>query len=145
MTLSQALLDVFNTNFVAYYRSHTAHINIVGRNFTSDHKLLGKVYETLQADIDTIGEFVRTVNEFVPESLEIVGDASKIAYDQDVFGPADDLLETVLTDLGTLVGLYRTLDEQATDEDQKQISNFAQDRITALDKYMWMLRSTLEE
>ena len=141
--LIKKLTEVFNTNFVAYYRTHVAHVNIVGRNFYSDHKLLQKIYEELQGDIDSIAELIRTQAEFMPESLGTVIDGSTIG-DADVFGDADELLQGVLTDLTTLIALYRELEEVAEEDDEDQISNFAQDRETVFTKFSWMLRSTLE-
>jgi DNA-binding ferritin-like protein len=48
MTTESQLQQVFANNFVAYFRTHVAHVNTQGRNFYSDHKLLGKIYEDLQ-------------------------------------------------------------------------------------------------
>ena len=141
--LIKKLTEVFNTNFVAYYKTHVAHVNIVGRNFYSDHKLLGKIYETLQADIDSIAELIRTQADFMPESLGTVIAGSKVD-DTDVYGTSDELLEGVLGDLTTLIGLYRELEAVAEEAEEDQISNFAQDRETAFTKFSWMLRSTLE-
>ena len=56
MNTLEQLIQVFNDNFTAYFRSHVAHVNIMGRNFLSDHKLLEKVYEDLQEQIDSIAE-----------------------------------------------------------------------------------------
>ena len=142
--LINKLTEVFNTNFVAYYRTHVSHVNIVGRNFYSDHKLLQKIYEELQGDIDTIAEFIRTLEAVMPESLGTVIEGSKID-DLDVFGSADELLESVLKDLTALISLYRELEEIAEEDDEDQISNFAQDRETVFTKFSWMLRATLEE
>jgi starvation-inducible DNA-binding protein len=142
--LIRKLVEVFNTNFVTYYRTHVAHVNIVGRNFYSDHKLLQKIYEELQGDIDTIAEFIRTLGEFMPESLALVTEGSATP-DSDVFGTADELLESVLADLTTLISLYRELEAFAEEEDEDQIGNFAQDRETVFTRFSWMLRSTLEE
>lgn len=141
--LIRKLAEVFNTNFVTYYRTHVAHVNIVGRNFYSDHKLLQKIYEELQGDIDTIAEFVRTLGDFMPESLAVVCDGSATP-DSDVVGTSDELLEGVLGDLTTLISLYRELEAFAEEEDEDQIGNFAQDRETVYTKFSWMLRSTLE-
>jgi starvation-inducible DNA-binding protein len=142
--LIEKLTQVFNTNFVTYYRTHVAHVNIVGRNFYSDHKLLQKIYEELQGDIDTIAEFLRTLAAVMPESLDTVVKGSKID-DEDVFGTADELLAGVLTDLTTLIALYRDLEEEADMAGEDQIANFAQDRETVFNRFSWMLRSTLEE
>jgi starvation-inducible DNA-binding protein len=141
--LIRKLVEVFNTNFVVYYRAHVAHVNIVGRNFYSDHKLLQKIYEELQGDIDSIAEQIRTLGDLMPESLATVTSGSQID-DEDVFGTADELLELVLKDLTTMISLYRELEEEADMAGEDQIANFAQDRETAFTKFSWMLRSTLE-
>jgi len=140
--LIKKLAEVFATNFVAYYRAHVAHVNITGRNFYSDHKLLQKVYENLQDQIDTLAEFLRSVETFMPESLGDVLDLTAIGDDM-VMGDSDALLRLVCEDLQTLVALYRELETEATDAGQDQIANFAQDQETVLTKQIWMITSTI--
>lgn len=142
--LINKLTEAFNTNFVAYFRSHVAHVNIVGRNFYSDHKLLQKIYEDLQEQIDTHAEFLRTLGAFMPDNLYDVCEGSSVRDDM-IAGSADELLATILEDLTTLIAIYRELEELAEEEDEDQIGNYAQDREAALTKFSWMLRSTLEE
>lgn len=138
------LTEIFATNFVAYYRTHVSHVNIQGRNFYSDHKLLQKIYENLQDQIDTIAEFLRSVESFMPESLNLVLSDSLIA-DRSVIGTSDELLRSVRDDLQTLVDLYRRLESAAEDAGQDQIANYAQDQETVLTKQIWMLNSTVGE
>ena len=143
MNTSQQLTQVFNDNFVAYFRSHTAHINITGRNFRSDHKLLQGVYERRQAQIDVLGELLRTLGDFMPRSLsEIISDSE--IDDVTVEGDADDLLTTVCENLEQLRGCYQELMIIADEEGHKEIANYAQDQILDLAKSVWMLNSTLE-
>ena len=52
---------VFASNFVARYRSHIAHINIKCRNFYQDHKLLKKIYQYFEDQVDPLGEKIRTL------------------------------------------------------------------------------------
>jgi len=142
MTTQEQLTQVFNDNFVVYFRSHTAHINITGRNFRSDHKLLQGVYERRQAQIDVIGELLRTLNAFMPVSIgEIL--ASSHIEDLDVEGSADDMLESIRMDLEHLKDCYEDLMTIADDEDHKEIANYAQDQILDIAKSIWMLDSTL--
>ena len=140
--LIKKLAEVFGTNFVAYYRAHVAHVNITGRNFYSDHKLLQKVYENLQGNIDTLAEFQRTLETFMPESLADVLDLTAIPDDM-VMGDSDALLRLVCEDLQTLVALYRELETEAEASGQDQIANFAQDQETILTKQIWMITSTI--
>jgi starvation-inducible DNA-binding protein len=141
MTTSEQLIQVFNDNFVGYYRSHVAHVNIEGRNFYSDHKLLQKVYEDLQGEIDTIAEKIRTLGEYMPCEIQDVLNNSHIST-AEIWGDSDYLLNKVLDDLEHLVEEYQALSEISTDEGHIEIANYAQDRITVLNKFIWMIKST---
>ena len=142
MTTTEQLTHVFNDNFVAYFRSHVAHVNIVGRNFASDHALLGGIYEELQDQIDTIAELLRSLQAFMPDNLMDVMDGSSVSTFS-MMGSADDLISEVKTDLEELKGCYEELMHIAEDEEHEEIANYAQDRILALAKHIWMLDSTL--
>jgi DNA-binding ferritin-like protein len=143
MSTQQQLTQVFNDNFVAYFHSHTAHINITGRNFRSDHKLLQGVYERRQAQIDIIGELLRTIGAFMPVSFAEILSGSYI-QDDSVEGDADELLEMVRSDLESLKGCYEELITIASDEGHDEIANYAQDQILDIAKSIWMLNSTLD-
>ena len=89
MTTQEQLTLTFNNNFVAYYRAHTAHINIMGRNFRSDHKLLEGVYERRQAQIDVLGELLRTLDDYMPCEIQDVLNQSEIStgiFEEDADG-----------------------------------------------------------
>ena len=142
MTTAEQLTQVFNDNFVTYFRSHVAHVNIMGRNFRSDHKLIGGVYERRQAQIDQIAELIRSIGEFMPVTLDEVIANSHI-MDLPVEGSADDLLETVRDDLEHLKECYQELMTVAEEEGHQEISNYAQDQVLDIAKSLWMLDSTL--
>lgn len=143
MTTAEQLKLIFNNNFVAYFRSHAAHVNITGRNFRSDHKLLQGVYERRQEQIDAIGELLRTMQKYMPCDINDVVFNSEIPTDA-IEGTADELLETVMMDLQHLLEDYKALIIIADTEDMEEISNYAQDQALDLEKSIWMIRSTLE-
>jgi DNA-binding ferritin-like protein len=143
MTTAEQLTLVFNNNFVAYFRSHAAHVNVTGRTFRSDHKMLGGVYERRQAEIDKIGEILRTMQEVMPFNLQQVIEDATIPTDA-IEGTADELLEAVMMDLEHLLKDFKELIVIASDEELEEISNYAQDQALDLEKSIWMLRSTLE-
>jgi len=143
MTTVEQLTQVFNDNFMAYFRSHVAHVNIIGRNFQSDHNLLGGIYEDLQGQIDTIGELLRTLYEFMPDNLQIVIDNSQISP-MSINGSAIDMLTAVYDDIEHLKSCYQDLIEISGAEGFLEIQNYAQDRVLALSKHCWMLRATLD-
>lgn len=143
MNTAEQLTQIFRDNFVAYFRSHVAHVNITGRNFRSDHKLLGGIYERRQAEIDKIGEILRTMNEYMPCDLNEVIAESHIDTGE-LSGSADHLLEMVQLDLEHLLDEFKELIVIAADEGLEEISNYAQDQALDIEKSIWMLRSTLE-
>ena len=142
-TLAEQLTQVFNDNFVAYYRSHAAHANVTGRTFRSDHKMLGGVYERRQAEVDKLGELLRTIQEFMPTDLFDILNNTTLPTDP-IEGSADELLQLVQDDLEALRDCYIELELVATAEDHEEIANYAQDQILDLNKSIWMLTSTLE-
>jgi DNA-binding ferritin-like protein len=143
MTTQDQLTQIFCDNFVAYYRSHVAHVNIIGRNFYSDHKLLQKIYESLQEQIDTIAELLRTLDEFMPMEVQNVLNESHVSTGI-MDGNSETLLDNVLVDLEHLKAEYEALVSISTEEDYDEIANYAQDRVLALAKQIWMIRSTLD-
>jgi starvation-inducible DNA-binding protein len=142
--IEQTIIKVFCSNFVAYYKAHSSHWNTTGRNFYSDHKLLNKIYEDLQDEIDTLAEIIRTLDIFAPAALtEIIADSNisdiPVFDDQD----GDEYLKAVKDDLEQLVLDYQDLEQTAKDLQHNHVSNYCQDRVRTLEKFIWMIRSTL--
>jgi len=142
MNTAEQLIQIFRDNFVVYFRSHVAHVNITGRNFRSDHKLLQGVYERRQAETDKIGEILRTMNDYMPCDISDVIAESHIETGE-LSGDADFLLEMVRDDLEHLLTEYKELISIASEEGLEEISNYAQDQALDIEKSIWMLNSTL--
>jgi len=143
MTTTEQLTQVFNNNFVSYYRSHMAHVNITGRNFRSDHKLLEGIYTRRQEQIDKLGELLRTLQEYMPCEVQDVLNNSEISTGI-LEGDSETLLSAIFDDLQTLRDNYIDLELVADSEGHQEIANYAQDQILDLNKSIWMLRSTLD-
>ena len=142
--LHTVLEETFSANFVAYYRSHSAHINVLGRNFYADHKLLKKIYEYLQDNIDTLGEKLRTTRAYAPDSIGSILAVSQLA-DEPVVGSAIEYFLMVKDSLEVMIDQYHELYTAAEAVDYIDISNFAQDQIGQLAKFRWMVESTLDD
>ena len=141
--LEQKLLEVFADNFVSYWSDHSNHINITGRNFYSDHKLLQKIYEDAQDQIDAIGEFIRTIESKVPATITDILELSTIG--EAVAEDADDRLRIVCENQEYMMDRYKELFDIATIMTDQDIANYAADRIRAHAKFKWMLESTIDE
>ena len=73
-----------------------------------------------------------------PNSLKFVANTKLIE------GDSIELLSQVFDDLEILKGCYEELITIASEEGHEEISNYAQDRVLAIAKHIWMIRSTLE-
>lgn len=142
--LQTELEKAFGGNFVAYYRSHVAHVNTIGRNFYADHKLLQKVYEYFQENIDVLAEKLRTVRAKMPYDLSTVTMLSPIA-DVPVMGTSEEMFDQILESVEDMINQYHEVNEAAEAVDYIDIANFAQDQIAALAKLRWMIESTLDQ
>ena len=142
MNTAEQLTQIFRDNFVTYFRSHVAHVNITGRNFRSDHKLLEGVYTRRQDQIDRIGELLRSMDEYMPCDISEVLDMSHIDTGE-LSGDADHLLTMVQEDLEHLLDEFKELSVIADEEGIDEIANYAQDQALDLEKSIWMLRATL--
>ena len=144
MNTAEQLTQIFKDNFVTYFRSHVAHVNITGRNFRSDHKLLEGVYTRRQDQIDRIGELLRSIDEYMPCDISEILETSHIDIGE-LSGSADYLLGMVEEDLEHLVDEFRDLIVIADADGHDAIANYAQDQVLDLDKSIWMLKATLGE
>jgi len=141
--LHSVLEETYAGNFVVYYRAHQAHINVIGRSFYNDHKLLQKIYEQLQSNVDVLGEKLRTCRATAPACIDDIISVSLIP-DLPITGDAGDLLEGVNEGIEALIDQYKELYDAAEEASYIDISNFAQDQVGVLAKFRWMLESTLE-
>lgn len=141
MNLQTKLEEVFAANFVSYYRAHVAHVNVQGRNFYADHKLLQKIYEYFQGNIDTLAEKLRTIRGTMPADIMTVLQLSPI-MDFPAVGTSVELFAQVDETLETMIDQYHELNDAAEEVNYVDISNFAQDQIANLAKLRWMVEAT---
>ena len=142
--LYTVLERVFATNFVSYYKAHAAHMNIRGRNFYQDHKLLKHIYRYLQDNIDTLGEEIQACGVGrIPETLSMVINTSTVADNMPAMD-ADTLLNDVLDDLYTLIDVYHDMDDAGQAMKYPDVSNMAADHIQHIAAFCWRLEATLD-
>jgi len=142
--LYTVLERVFATNFVSYYKAHAAHMNIRGRNFYQDHKLLKHIYRYLQNNVDILGEEIQACGVgHIPETLNMILQTSTV----DDGLPALEstiLLNDVLQDLYALIDVYHEMDRAGQDIGYPDVSNMAADHIQHIAAFCWKLEATLD-
>ena len=142
--LYTVLERVYATNFVAYQRAHASHMNIRGRNFYSDHKLLKHVYKFLQDNIDTLGEEIQACGVGrVPETIDMILATSKIKDNMPSLD-ADALLKDVLDDLYVMIDVYHDMDKAGIEANYPDVCNMAADHIQRIATFCWKIEATLD-
>jgi len=142
--LYEVLERVYATNFVAYQRAHASHMNIRGRNFMSDHKLLKHIYQYLEDNVDVLGEEIQACGVGrVPETIEMILLTSDIKDTMPKMD-ADDLLHDTLDNLYVMIDLYHEMDEAGKDANYPDVCNMAADHIQKIATFCWKIEATLE-
>jgi len=142
--LHTVLERVYASNFVAYQRAHASHMNIRGRNFMSDHKLLKHIYQYLENNVDVLGEEIQACGVGrVPETIDAIMTTSEIF---DLMPPmdADGLLMDTLDNLYKMIDLYHEMDEAGQAANYPDVCNMAADHIQKIATFCWKIEATLE-
>jgi starvation-inducible DNA-binding protein len=142
--LTELMKILLASDFSYYLKAHVFHFNVEGKNFYQYHKFLQKVYEDAYSAVDTLGEFIRTLGEYTPGSLTRYQELTRI-QDQTKVPRAQLMLEELLSDSHVMVELLNECFAAATAENKQDIANFIAERLTATNKFIWMLTSFLKE
>ena len=142
--MNKELIDAMKValadTFAFYLKAHNFHWNVTGPNFAQYHEFLGDLWQEVFTGVDLIAEGIRTLDAFSPGSfsrfkeLSTIEDETKVPEALAMLSKLSDDNEKVIASLHKAYML--------AEKDMKHgISNFLQDRITAHEKWGWMLRS----
>ena len=141
--LQTTLRRTFCTNFMLYFQSHVAHVNVVGRNFMSDHKILKEIYKDAQENIDAYAEQLRICGTTMPELMEDITMCSEIQDGIDGKN-ASLYLNHVYNMIDIMIECLKMMYEVAEEAGELGLSNYIQDRIEVHRKQCWKLSAILE-
>ena len=130
-------LHVFNTKL------HQLHWNVVGLQFVPIHKYTEELYENVFEKFDEVAEALKIQGE-VP--LGRVADYLKIGKIQELEAEnfsAEYVIDEVKKDLTYLKDLAAKIREVASDDDDFEIVNLAEDHISYYSKQLWFLKAML--
>lgn len=131
------------SSFSLYLKGSNFHWNTEGPNFLQNHEFLGDFYQDIYSTIDQIAEYIRALDSYAPAGLDqfqgltIIEDCvvQLLPYDQ---------FAQLLSDNTSLLAYLNNTFTVATVENQQGIANFIAERIDAMQKHNWMLRSILK-
>jgi starvation-inducible DNA-binding protein len=126
-----------------YLKAANFHWNVEGPSFPQYHEFLGDFYAEIYGTQDTIAEYIRALDVYAPGSLTRFGELTII---EDVVGQMTALEQftMLLADSMKLLDYLNITFTAATGEYQQGIANFIAERIDAMQKHNWMIRSILK-
>lgn len=143
--LSDDLKILLATQYAFAVKAQYSHWNVEGPDFAQLHKFFEKLYlEVNDNSIDQTAEFIRVLDEYTPGSFERFQELSLIPGQTKV-PRARLMIEELLADTQVLIDLLNQCFSSAEQENQQGIADFVSQRLAAMGKHAWMLRSFLKD
>jgi starvation-inducible DNA-binding protein len=143
--LADDLKSLLATQYAFVIKSQMFHWCVEGPDFAQLHKFFEKLYlEVNDNSIDQTAEFIRVLDEYTPGSFERFQELSLIPGQTKV-PRARLMIEELLSDTQVLIDLLNQCFVSAEQENQQGIADFVSQRLAAMAKHAWMLRSFLKD
>ncbi len=135
---------VLANTFVMYFKAHSYHWNVEGKNFTQYHSFFGDLYGEVYGSLDTTAEEIRALNDYAPISLSDLYKYKTI--EEDTMKPEypSQMIANLLSANNQVILSLNKLFELASTENNQGLANYVADRLDKHAKHGWMLRSFMK-
>jgi starvation-inducible DNA-binding protein len=144
----EALVNLMNKlladTFAVYLKSHYYHWNVEGKDFPQYHEFLNELYEELYGSVDTIAEHIRQLDAYAPGTLARFKELTSVQENTSMPMPARDMFEDLYTELNSYYINLLPVYKMAELFSEYGLSNYIQDRMIAIKKHLWMIKSILK-
>lgn len=137
---SAALKVVLGNTFMMYFKAHSYHWNVEGKNFSEYHEFFGDIYDELWAATDAIAEQIRACDDYAPVSIEELYTFKTIQEDNGII-VNQQKFANLLAANDQVVQSLNKLFQVATAENNQGLADFAAGRLDIHAKHAWMIRS----
>ncbi len=137
---SDALCRVLADTYILYLKTHNFHWNVEGPKFRNLHKMFEEQYNDLWQSLDDIAERIRALGYYAPGTYAKLRALARVRENEDI--PAeDDMLKELIADNETTANTIQTALKVAQDAGDEPSAGLLTDRLTTLEKQLWMMRS----
>lgn len=142
MNITESLSSLLPNVMSMYIKAHSAHWNVLGKDFKQYHAFFGEIYDDVYGSIDPLAENIRKLGAFpvfTPESI-----ARQSVLDTDGVGTAPDaLVEDLIRANEIILGMLSEALVAAEQAKEQGILNFLADRQDMHEKWGWQLRASV--
>lgn len=142
--LVASLNIVVANTWILYFKAHTYHWNVEGKDFSQLHSFFGDLYEETFDAVDVAAEQLRALDEYAPVSTKELIEFSTIEEDEEKPSSVYAMLSNLVEANGKTIDSLNKLCELATEHKNQGLLNFAADRLDKHAKHGWMLKAHLK-
>lgn len=145
-TVAKALVSILADEFVLYFKTRSAHWNVIGHDFAEKHKLFETQYEQLDNIIDSVAERIRILGHVVPGTLSAILESTNLQDHKFSSHDSGWIIATLLTDHETIIrNLRNQISLFANDQHDLGTSDFVTGLMQDHEKAAWFLRAHLSK
>jgi len=141
--LAAAVTKILADGFVFYFKSHSFHWNVVGKDFPQLHGFFGGIYEAVFGNVDRLAEEIRSLDAMAPMSL---GTLIKEASISENTGTLDGMgmVAALAADNQKILSGLLACQKMAEAANQVGLANFLQDLYDSHKKFAWQFSAILK-
>ncbi|MDZ4318569.1 MAG: Dps family protein [Phenylobacterium sp.] len=140
---AEALSKLLADSYAVYLKTHGYHWNVRGANFQALHSLFMAQYTEMWTAIDEVAERIRALGELAPQGYGAFGNLSSIK-DGDPTKGANGMLKDLIASHEALISTLYGILPAAQEAGDEVTAGLITDRLTAHEKHVWMLKSSLD-
>jgi len=148
--VAESLQKVLAGTYGLYLVTHNYHWNVEGEKFVPLHSLFEGQYNELYLAVDLIAERIRALGYYaLPFEGENVTQISKMTAnplnkETESYLRADRMVHNLVALSGNVIDLCQVAKGEAQEAEDDETENLLIERITAHEKALWRLTSTLK-
>lgn len=139
--MAKAVGALLADTYALYFKTHAYHWNVTGPRFHDLHAMFEEQYRELWAATDDIAERIRALGVLAPISYGEMSEAASVKADQTT-PDADAMLKNLIDGHEQVVRTARAALKLAEEHGDEATADLVAPRITAHEKFAWMLRAT---
>lgn len=143
MALIDELKTLLGSTVALKFKAHGYHWNVEGDDFPQWHDKFGDIYESLDAAIDPLAEWIRVLGDYAPFKLTRFAELSMI-MDRGVSSDPMSMAADLLADHIACADAFGKASAAAAAEGQKGLENFLADCQAVHQKWIWQLRVSVK-
>lgn len=141
--LAAAVTKVLADGFVFYFKAHSFHWNVVGKDFPQLHGFFGGVYEAVFDNVDRLAEEIRALDATAPMNLATLLSEATVMENKSTLDGMGMVAVLAADNQKILSGLL-ACQKMAEAANQVGLANYLQDLYDSHKKFAWQFSAILK-